>query len=227
MSLCEISLDFNAADVAFSKSGKKIAVLTSDGVSLYSWELKTASSLNLRLENAFPFSQSSERGRQIAFLGETDVYVLKQRDFSQGEIERIDVPSGEKVPVFEPTGMERISYLFSNLGQDALWIAQGTRQKKGLSYSVLSTDSSGFPSVTPWVESPGQETSWALATQLSNGSVGFFKFSCCSMLTSISTYYSPSLDRALSMPTRDRWRRIALHSLSLPLILSSQQVSTC
>lgn len=174
MSLCEISLDSNAIDVAFSKSGTRMAVLTLDGVFLYTWELKNVSSLNLKLENAFPFTQSSERGRQIAFLGDTDVYVLRQRDFSQGEIERIDVTSAEKFPVFEPTDMERISYIFSDLGQEVLWLAQGTKQKKGLSYSVLSTDSSGLPSVTPWAESPGQETSWALATQLANGNVSSF-----------------------------------------------------
>lgn len=227
MSLCEISLDFNAIDVAFSKSGSKIAVLTSDGVTLYSWELKTISSLNLKLENVLPFSQSSERGRQIAFLGESDLYILKQRDFSIGEIEKVDLVSGERTPVFEPMNEERLSSIFSSIGQDALWISQGICQKKGLLYSVLSIDN-GIPSVNPWVESPGQETSWALATQPVNGHVGSpVPLFCCFLLTAIRVFYFPSPGRVLSMPTKGFSRRIAPHSHSLLLTLSSQQPSIC
>ncbi|KAL1960232.1 hypothetical protein VTO42DRAFT_8775 [Malbranchea cinnamomea] len=177
MSLCDIVLDFNAIDVAFSKSSSRIAVLTSNGVSVHSWDLRTVDSLNLKQENFFPFSRSSERARQICFLGETDVYVLKQRDFASGDIERIDLVTGKSVSVFQSNDTGHLAAMFSNLEQNVLWLSQRFRQRKELSYSILAYEGTGAPSVTPWVECPAQDTCWALATQLYNGEHILFSLS--------------------------------------------------
>lgn len=195
MSLCDISLKFNAIDVAFSKSSSKIAVLTPEGVSIYNWGSKTESTLDTKL-HLYPSSHPSERGRQVAFLDESHVYVLKQCDPAVGMIERISLITNERKPVFESEEAEHLSSIFSNLEQNSLWVAQGTRQKKGLSYSIVSDDENETLPVTPWTESPGQDSGWGLATQLADGDVRLNCLSSPENLADIHQHILFSLTRS-------------------------------
>ncbi|WEW55517.1 Putative elongator complex protein 1 [Emydomyces testavorans] len=163
MALCEVCLDYNAIDVAFSKSGTKIAVLTSKGVAIYSWQMRTMPPPNPEFDHFYPFSQPSNT-RSIAFLDESHVYMLTQKNASHAGIERINLDTKEVTSVFTAADSDRLLSIFSNIEQDTLWIARTSKSQKHTSYSCISSDESSQVAPTSWCESLAQETSWASAT---------------------------------------------------------------
>jgi elongator complex protein 1 len=171
MSFCEISLEHNAVDVAFSRSSSRIAVVTTGGISIYDWDLKGAAAREPKLINTYNFLKKCERGRRIAFVGESYVYVLKQRSLLYGEIEKITLATGERTIVLKCESSDRLSFMFSSLQHDELWVARRTLQKKWQSYSFLSSDPDSASTIMTWDQSPAQETSWALASQLAEENV--------------------------------------------------------
>ena len=172
MALYEISLDYNVVDVAFSTSGANIAVLTTSGFALYTWELR-GSALEPKFGFFHSFSQPTERARQIAFLDEDDVYVLKQNEFGQDKIDRINVSTKEENTVFVPEMFDCISSIFSDLRQSTLWIAMNAHNSKARSYFYISNESPESPSVIPWADSPTNDTCWANVIKLKDGNVSY------------------------------------------------------
>nr|KMM73499.1 IKI3-like protein [Coccidioides posadasii RMSCC 3488] len=164
MALCEMPLDYNAVDIAFSKSGTKIAVLTSEGIAIYSWQLRTSPPPEPSLDYFYPFPQMSKRPRHIAMLDENIIYVLMQTDMFSEEVERIDIDTKEVTIVLSSTESDRLVSIFPNLEQSMLWIAQATPGRKHFSYSYISNEGGNDVSPSSWPESPAQETSWAAAT---------------------------------------------------------------
>lgn len=171
MALHEISIDYNIVDVAFSKSGTKIAILTTRGFALYTWTLKNTPAPEAKLSFFHSFSQPACRPRQIAFIAEDDIYVLMHDDFGQEKVERIDYQTKEETVAFVPEISCHISSIFPDLELNALWIAQIVQHQKARSYSFISEDTTGIASAIPWPESPGNETSWASPVKLANEAV--------------------------------------------------------
>ena len=70
----ELALESNAIDVAFSKSGSRIAVLMNNKLSIYLWSLKSRPVPIPIIESSYPLSDDpASRPRQIAFLDENEV----------------------------------------------------------------------------------------------------------------------------------------------------------
>jgi elongator complex protein 1 len=173
MALCEINLDSNAIDIAFSKAGTKFAALTALGVSVYHWALSATPVPTPQLQSFYPFSDFSARPRRVSFLNETEVYTLKQHRFCPDEIERTCLDTRETMAVFRAKDSERVSSIFPDLAQNTLWFLQQGVNGKPSSYSTVFPESGNRTSVITWNESPVQDTSWAQATQLGNGGVGY------------------------------------------------------
>src|SRR5436190_5613119 len=176
MALCEVELDSNAIDIAFSKSSTQIAALTALGVYVYHWALKTTPVTEPKLQSFYPFPDSTARPRQISFCNETEIYILKQHPFLPDEIERTCLDTRETIAVFRSKDGSRVSSIFPDLAQNALWFSQQGLNGKPRSYSIVSYESRDRMSVTIWNESPGQDTCWAQATQLVEGDVSYPEF---------------------------------------------------
>ena len=171
MALCEVELDSNAIDIAFSKSSTQIAALTALGVYVYHWALKTTPVTEPKLQSFYPFPDSTARPRQISFCNETEIYILKQHPFLPDEIERTRLHTHEKMAVFRSKDADSVSSIFPDLAQNVLWLSQQGLNGKPMSYSTTACDSSDRISATVWNESPGQDTCWAQATQLRDDEV--------------------------------------------------------
>ncbi|KAF3491898.1 elongator complex protein 1 [Arthroderma uncinatum] len=167
MALCELSHDSNIIDVAFSRTSAKMAILTATAFAIYSWDLKSTSPLEAKLCSSHPISQS-RRPRQIAFLGEDDVYVTTQDEFGGEALEWTRLEANETQTVFVPEETVHISSIFPDSGQDKLWIAQIIQNQKARSYSFIQNNG-GEASIVAWHESPANDTSWARAIQLPGG----------------------------------------------------------
>lgn len=171
MAACDVSLESNAVDVVFSKSSTQFAVLTMTGIYLYGWDLKALPVADPELKASYPILNASSRPRRITFLEEREIYVLSQHGYSQENIQKTDINTKETTTVYQSKDSSMLSSLFSNLQQNSLWICQEGRNRKAGSYLKLSPGGpSGFLAEIPY-ESPGQETSWAHATELSDGEV--------------------------------------------------------
>ncbi|KAK2813112.1 hypothetical protein FQN50_000789 [Emmonsiellopsis sp. PD_5] len=176
MAAFDISLDSNAIDVAFSKSSTQFAVLTPTGFSLYSWDLKATPAADPELKSFYPVSNPGSRPKRIVFLGENEVYVLKQ-SYSQDDIEKTVLDAKETTTVYQPTDSIILSSIFPNIQQTSLWISQEGHNRKAGSYFMTSSDANtGYLSEIPH-EGPSQDTCWAYATQLPDGDPILFSLS--------------------------------------------------
>ncbi|KAK2799452.1 hypothetical protein FQN51_006939 [Onygenales sp. PD_10] len=176
MAAFDVSLDSNAIDVAFSKSSTQFAVLTPTGFSLYSWDLKATPAADPELKSFYPVSNPGSRPKRIVFLGENEVYVLKQ-SYSQDDIEKTVLDTKETTTVYQPTDSIFLSSIFPNIQQTSLWISQEGQNRRAGSYFMTSSDeNTGYLSEIPH-DGPSQETCWADATQLPDGEPILFSLS--------------------------------------------------
>ncbi|KAK2875378.1 hypothetical protein FQN49_001649 [Arthroderma sp. PD_2] len=176
MALCELSHYSNIKDVAFSKTSAKMALLTETEFAIYSWDLKSTSLLEAKLCSSHPISQS-RRPRQIAFLGEDDVYVVTQDEFGGEAVEWTGLQTSETKPVFLSEETVHISSIFPDFAQEKLWIAQIVQNQKARSYSFVRSNGVEGSSVAAWHDSPANDTSWARAIQLPGGDDILFSLS--------------------------------------------------
>ncbi|EEP80749.1 conserved hypothetical protein [Uncinocarpus reesii 1704] len=133
-------------------------------IAVYSWQLKTVPPPDPELDSFFAFPQTVKRPRNIAIQGETDVYVLMETDMSFAEVQKINLDTKNTTAVLASTESDRLSFIFSNLEQDALWVARASPNQKHLLYSYMLTGEDNNAPCINWLESPVQETSWASAT---------------------------------------------------------------
>ncbi|KAK2749590.1 hypothetical protein FQN57_005812 [Myotisia sp. PD_48] len=175
MALCEISLESNIVDVAFSMSGDKIAILAADGLSIYTWDLNSTSGPEPQFQTFYPLD--TQRSRQVAFLNEDEVYILSQTYFGGEKIERINLQTEVTDIIFVPKETDHISAIFSDFEQKELWVSQITRKQRARSYLYLSVVDSGAASIVPWHDSPSNDTSWASAVELHTGAHILFSLS--------------------------------------------------
>lgn len=168
----ELELDSNVIDVAFSKSGTRMAVLMDNRFSVFLWSLKTRPVPVPILESSHPLSDATmSRPRQIALLNETEVFVL-QNGPGASLIERTSLETRETQVVYQTQEAEVLHTIFAGLGHQALWFSHCSKHGSSLSYSKLNIEAQKSVEVGHWTESPAVETHWARAISLPSEEVG-------------------------------------------------------
>ncbi|RAH77059.1 killer toxin sensitivity protein [Aspergillus japonicus CBS 114.51] len=164
----ELTLDSNIIDVAFSKSGTRIAILENDRFSVFIWALKTRPVPVPILESSYPLSDApNSRPRQIAFINETEVFVLKSSVPNNTCIERTTLETRETKVAYQAADSEQIMSMFASLGHESLWFSHILGPTQPITYSYISMPSPNQFEVMPWSQSPSAETYWAQAVQIS------------------------------------------------------------
>ncbi|PYH47499.1 Elongator subunit IKI3 [Aspergillus saccharolyticus JOP 1030-1] len=164
----ELALDSNIIDVAFSKSGTRIAILENDRFSVYLWNLKARPVPMPILESSYPLSDAPDsRPRQIAFIHETEVYVLKSNGPSSTCIERTTLETRETRVAYQAADSEQIISMFASLGHESLWFSHSLGTNQPITYSYISIPSPDQFDAIPWSQSPPVDTYWAEAVQIS------------------------------------------------------------
>ncbi|KAJ6179337.1 hypothetical protein N7519_009798 [Penicillium mononematosum] len=165
----ELALESSAIDVAFSKSGNRIAVLTSNAFSVYLWSLKSRPVPVPILESSYPLSDApASRPRQIAFLNENEVYVLKDNGPNSSHIERAVLDTRTTESVYQAADSEQLSSIFAGIGHQALWFSHARQPARPVSYSSIEESSSGTLDIAPWGESPNVDSHWARVVSISD-----------------------------------------------------------
>ncbi|KAL4775486.1 IKI3 family-domain-containing protein [Aspergillus nidulans var. acristatus] len=165
----ELPLDANAIDVAFSKSGTRIAVLMNDHFSVYLWSLKSRPVPVPILESSYPLpGEKGSRPRQITFINDNEVYILRSRGPNNTCIERTTLETRKTKVVYEAADSEHLLSMFSSLGHEALWFSHVPRPGQSIAYSTITMPSSDESQVTPWPHSPVVDTYWAKSAQISD-----------------------------------------------------------
>lgn len=172
MAHCEINVDSNIVDVAFSHSGARIAVLTADSFSIFAWPMKTRPVPSPLLESSHPLPQTpNSRPRQIVFLHDSEVFILIQ-DGPDRRIERMRLDTRESSVSFAISADEQIQGIFSNIQHDKLWISKSLLRTKGTTYlrGVLSAEDL---QISAFDIAPIAEAQWAASTCISGDQVLF------------------------------------------------------
>ncbi|KAL2833397.1 IKI3 family-domain-containing protein [Aspergillus cavernicola] len=165
----ELALDSNAIDVAFGKTGTRIAVLMNDHFSVYLWSLKSRPVPVPVLESSYPLSDVPDsRPRQIAFINDDEVYVLSSRGPNNTCIERTALENRETKVAYEPADSEQLVSMFVSLGHEALWFSHVRQPGQSVAYSHITMPSSDEFQITPWAQSPAVDTHWAKAALVSD-----------------------------------------------------------
>lgn len=168
----ELSLDSNAIDIAFSKSGSRIAVLMKDHFSVFAWPLKTRPVPGPILESSYPLSDAMDsRPRQIAFLNETEVYVLKDAYPNNTHVERTTLETRVTKLAYQAADSERLFSIFPSLGHETLWLSHVNQIGQPISYSNIEQISPDEIQLAPWIQCPTVDTYWAKAVQVSEDKV--------------------------------------------------------
>ncbi|KAG0156878.1 hypothetical protein PDIDSM_4060 [Penicillium digitatum] len=164
----ELALDSNAIDVAFSKSGARIAVLMSNKLSIYLWSLKSRPVPIPILESSCPLSDTvASRPRQIAFLNENEVFVLKDTGPNSSHIERTILDTRTTESVYQAADEEQLASIFAGIGHQTLWFSHARQPARPVSYSSIEESSSGNLDIAPWGESPNVDSHWARVVSIS------------------------------------------------------------
>jgi elongator complex protein 1 len=170
----DVPVDSNIVDVAFSKSGTRIAVLMRDCFSIYMWSLQTRPVPSPILESSHPLMDTVDnRPRQIAFLNENEVYILRNSGPSSARIERTTLETRSTRTVYQATDSEQLLTICTALGHEALWFSHVRQPGRPIAYSILKAFSEDDVVVDPWDQSPAVDTHWARAVHLSDDEVLF------------------------------------------------------
>ncbi|GMG26980.1 unnamed protein product [Aspergillus oryzae] len=146
----ELILDSNVIDVAFSKSGTRTAVLTKDCFSIFMWSLKTRPVAAPILESSYPLSDALDsRPRQLAFINENEVYILKSRGPNNANIERTTLETRTTKIAYQAGESEQLVSIFPSLNHEALWISHISQYGQPIAYSTIS-----MPSTEEFVAAP-------------------------------------------------------------------------
>jgi elongator complex protein 1 len=170
----ELALESNAIDVAFSKSGTRIAVLMDNRFSIFLWSLKSRPVPVPILESSYPLSDdTASRPRQIAFLNDNEVYVLKDNGPNSSHIERTNLETRATESVHQAADSEQFASIFAGNGHQALWFSHAPQPTRTIVYSSLEVSSEGVDIVS-WAESPNVDSHWARAVSISDHEVRSF-----------------------------------------------------
>lgn len=168
----ELNLDSNVIDVAFSKSGTRMAILMDKSFSIFLWSLKSRPVPVPILESSYPLSGGPTcRPRQIAFLNETEVYILKDSGPGISHIELTELETRETRVVYQTQDLEQLYSIFAGLGHSALWFSHARQPGLPTSYSNIGLAPDDDLVALLWSESPAVETHWARAVSISDDEV--------------------------------------------------------
>jgi elongator complex protein 1 len=168
----ELALDSNAIDIAFSKTGTRIAVLMNDRFSIFLWSLKSRPVPVPILESSYPLSdEKHSRPRQIAFINDNEVFVLRNTGPNNTCIERTTLETRETKVAYEAGDSEQLISIFTSLGHEALWFSNVPRPGQTVAYSSITIPSLDEFRVNPWAQSPAVDTYWAKSVQISDDDV--------------------------------------------------------
>lgn len=168
----ELALDSNVIDVAFSKSGSRIAVLMRNRFSVFAWSLKNRPVPSPILESSYPLSDAPEsRPRQIAFLNENEVYVLRDIGPNNTQIERTMLDTRSTNVVHQTVESELLYSIFPAVGHEELWFSHTLQPGMIISYSSAVPVSADSFEVADWAESPAVDTYWAKPVKISGDEV--------------------------------------------------------
>lgn len=171
MALHEIGLSQNAVDVALSSTEPpgphiRIAVLHTDTVSLYSWDVRSNPSTSAPIflhEFVFPLDEPSARSQQLCSVSETRVIVLRSSG-RRSELREIHVDLLNKTSSSQCTAYNTIRRIVSPIGHHLdhdVYILLGTNEM--IAYRHASKDEPANEDekaialgkatvLTPWVE---------------------------------------------------------------------------
>lgn len=170
MAHCEINVDSNIVDVAFSHSGARIAVLTTDSFSIFSWSMKTRPVPSPLLESSHPLPQTpNSRPRQIAFLHDSEVFVLIHNG-PDCRIERMRLDTRESSVPYVISAEEQIQSIFPNIQHDKLWISKSSLKPKGTTYLQGGLHAEELE-ISAFDTAPTVEAQWASSTCISDDQV--------------------------------------------------------
>lgn len=170
----EVPLGSNAIDVAFSKSGTRFAVLMHDHFSVFLWALKNRPVPSPILESSYPLSDAPDsRPRQIAFLNETEIYVLKNAGPNNTQVERTTVETRVTKVAHQAADSEQLFSIFPSLGHETLWLSHSGQNGQPITYSNIEQLTPDEFQVVSWVQCPTVDTYWAKAVQVSEDKVCF------------------------------------------------------
>lgn len=168
----ELPLDSNVIDVAFSKTGTRIAVLTEASFCVFLWSLKSRPVPAPILESSYPLPNAPGcRPRQIAFLNETEVYVLKDNGPNTDHIVRTMLETRESKVVYKSADAEQISSIFPGIGHHALWFSHASQPSRPVTYSSIDLMTDNEVDVAPWTDGPNVDTNWARVVSISDDEV--------------------------------------------------------
>jgi elongator complex protein 1 len=168
----ELALDSNAIDVAFSKSGTRIAVLMIDRFSIFLWSLKSRPVPVPILESSYPLSdEKHSRPRQIAFINDNEVFVLRNRAPDNTCIERTTLETRKTKVAYEASSSEQLVSISTSLGHEALWFSNVPRPGQTVAYSRITMPTLDEFRINPWTQSPAVDTYWAKSVQVSGDEV--------------------------------------------------------
>ncbi|THC99878.1 hypothetical protein EYZ11_000690 [Aspergillus tanneri] len=157
----------NVIDVAFSKSGARIAVLTEDSFSIFLWSFKTRPIATPILESSYPLSNApSSRPRQIAIINENEVYIMKSSGLNNTDIERTALETRITSVIHQTAGSEQLVSIFPSLNHETVWFSHISTSGQPISYSYISSPSPSEHDIVPYTQSPAVETYWAKAAQI-------------------------------------------------------------
>lgn len=127
------------------------------------------------LESSYPLSDATaSRPRQIAFLNETEVYVLKDSGPSISHIERTTLETRVTRVVHQAVESEQLSSIFPGVGHQSLWFSHAPQPGRPVSYSSIDLVDGDDSIISAWPESPNVDTHWARAVSISDEQVTFF-----------------------------------------------------
>lgn len=168
----ELKVDANVVDVAFSKSGTRIAVLMDSRFSIFLWSLKSRPVPMPILESSYPLSESPDsRPRQISFVNDNEVYVLMNSGPNTSHIEKTILETRETRIVHQTAESEQLSSIFAGIGHQALWFSHAKQPTSPVTYSSIEPVDGGEVAVTPWTESPSVDTHGARVVSISDTEV--------------------------------------------------------
>lgn len=179
----ELTMDSNIIDVSFSKSGTRIAVLMHDHFSVFLWSLKGWPVVAPILESSYPLSDAPEsRPRQIAFLQENEVYILKNTGPDNTQVERTALETRLTKIAHQAANSDPLISIFPALDHEGLWFSHVTQRGKPISYSSITPQSHDEFAITSCTQSPKADTYWAEVVQISDDEVSRLNVSLPSRL---------------------------------------------
>lgn len=172
----ELAVESNIIDVAFSKSGAKIAILMRDSISIYSWQVKRRPVASPHLEITFPMLEPLRfRPTQIAFLGEENVFVLRNSRAGQGHIEITNLETTSTAVFYEAAETEQLLSIFTDTGHERIWFSHALQTRLPVKYSSIERLSGVDFQINAWEDGPEVDTFWATAVRNSEDKVSHAK----------------------------------------------------